>query len=393
MIVMPAPSITATRLTAAGRGAVATIVLSCNSEAGTAALAASPFVAVNAQSLSQQTVNRVVFGKWGAAPGEEVVVCRTSDSEWEIHCHGGFAATERILGDLRNAGATVIDWDERVQRQQGLLVRECGVALSKATTTRAALLLLAQENVWRNWATEFSRIMHLGERHQAAEVIQGILRWSDFGRHLFEPFRVVLTGKPNVGKSSLINALVGFQRSIVFDQPGTTRDVVTAETAWDGWPVLLADTAGIRLNATGLEASGIQLAREQIAQADLVLVVRDASERPEAEADWNPAFMAALPDHEIRTFAISNKIDLNPAGQTESLPTEFAVSALTGEGLERLISELGRRLVPALPESEAPIPFSPNLIDWLRHLDTLVSSSSGTLEVDAHLDRLLAAAV
>jgi tRNA modification GTPase len=388
MILMPAPLITATRLTAAGRGAVATIVLSCNPETDTASLEALPFVAVNARSLSQQTVNRIVFGKWGAEPGEEVVVCRTSDSEWEIHCHGGFAATERILGDLRNAGAIVIDWDERVQRQQGLLVRECEVALSKATTTRAAVLLLAQENVWRSWAVEFSRTIHLGERHQAAELIQQILPWGDFGRHLIEPFRVVLTGKPNVGKSSLINALVGFQRSIVFDQPGTTRDVVTAETAWDGWPVLLADTAGIRLNASGLEASGIQLAREQIAQADLVLLVRDASQP--SEADWNPACVEPLADHEIRTVTVINKIDLKPAVQNLPVASEFAVSALTGEGLERLISELGCRLVPELPESDVPIPFSSNLIDWLRQLDTLVSSSSESSDIDSHLDRLLA---
>ena len=70
---------------------------------------------------------------------------------------------------------------------------------------------------------------------------------------------VVLSGAPNVGKSSLINALVGYERAIVFAEPGTTRDVVTAGTAVDGWPIELADTAGLRESTDPLEAAGIAL--------------------------------------------------------------------------------------------------------------------------------------
>ena len=91
--------------------------------------------------------------------------------------------------------------------------------------------------------------MHRGraaDLQAAAARIREWLAWEDFGLHLTRPWNVVLAGRPNVGKSSLINALLGYTRSIVFDQPGTTRDVVTAATAIDGWPIELSDTAGLR---------------------------------------------------------------------------------------------------------------------------------------------------
>jgi tRNA modification GTPase len=205
---------------------------------------------------------------------------------------------------------------------------------------------------------------------------------------LTEPFRVVLTGRPNVGKSSLINALVGFQRSIVFDQPGTTRDVVTAETAWDGWPVLLADTAGLRANAEGLEAHGIDLAHKQIEQADLVLIVLDASstsEVPPVQDDVGLLPFGSHPDQRSRTITITNKIDLvlnDRASEISRVQADFFVSAVTGEGLEHLITELGRQLVPNEPPVNVPIPVSQLLVNWLGELQGLVLSGADITEID-----------
>ena len=104
-----------------------------------------------------------------------------------------------------------------------------------------------------------------------------MLQFRDLGLHLTTPWRVVLAGAPNVGKSSLMNAIAGYQRAIVSPTPGTTRDVVTVTTAIDGWPVQLADTAGLRETQDELESAGVALADAAIGEADLVIVVSDAS--------------------------------------------------------------------------------------------------------------------
>ena len=101
-------------------------------------------------------------------------------------------------------------------------------------------------------------------------------RWH-VGRHVVEPFRVVIAGAPNVGKSSLANAIAGYQRTIVSPTPGTTRDLVSTALAVEGWPIVLTDTAGLRLAGEDLEGRGIEQARAALAGADVVLWVLDAS--------------------------------------------------------------------------------------------------------------------
>lgn len=128
-----------------------------------------------------------------------------------------------------------------------------------------------------------------------------IARWG-IGRHLADPWKVVLAGAPNVGKSSLLNALVGYRRAITFDAPGTTRDVVAADTVLDGWPIQLSDTAGIRVSADGIERQGVQYAERTIAEADLVVWVTDARQDPTP-----PAISSVTP---VRTLLVRNKADL-----------------------------------------------------------------------------------
>src|SRR5262249_26206167 len=156
-------------------------------------------------------------------------------------------------------------------------------------------------------------------------VLDKLLALAPVGLHLAQPWRLVVAGPPNVGKSSLVNALVGFERAIVFDQPGTTRDVVTALTAFSGLPVELCDTAGLRNTDDSLEAAGVARAQEQAAAADLVLLVLDVSQ------PWM-ADQRELVDTWPRAIVVLNKADLVDANQPRSLKQpSVTTSVVTGE--------------------------------------------------------------
>ncbi len=343
-----------------GRGAVATIVVRGDCRLMDCAQHRL-FRAVNGRELAAQPLRRIVFGRWGAeqTATEEVVGCRLDAATTEIHCHGGAAAIERILSDLANAGCQVVSGWQFAESRAGLLEMECQQALAHAQTERAAGHLLEQASGVLRAALE--RLAACLDRewppHDAAAVTDGqsplalMLAWAEFGLHLTQPWSVVLTGRPNVGKSSLINALLGYSRAIVFDEPGTTRDVVTAETAFGGWPVQLADTAGLRPSVDGLESAGIARARQCLANADCQLVVVDLSQPPDVKdqevlAEWPLALV------------VGNKADLgNHWG--EALPAgAILVSAVTGAGLEALVDAVARFLVPRMPPAGTAYPIS-----------------------------------
>jgi tRNA modification GTPase len=189
------------------------------------------------------------------------------------------------------------------------------------------------------------------------------------GRHLVEPWRVVIAGPPNVGKSSLVNALAGYQRSIVSPTAGTTRDVVGVNLALDGWPVELSDTAGLRDTAESLEAAGIDRAKRQLAAADAVVWVIDLSEP-------NPVLPDFTPD-----LLVGNKSDL--AAPTETV--SHAISATTGAGVPELGSAIVTRLVPLAPEPGEAIPFTRALADLVERADTAVTA--GTIDTARDLLR------
>ena len=202
------------------------------------------------------------------------------------------------------------------------------------------------------------------------------------GRHLVEPFRVTLAGPPNVGKSSLINALVGYQRAIVHNEPGTTRDVLTAQTAINGWPVQLSDTAGVRPSEDELEQAGVSLARAAARGSDLVLLVRDASS-PVTSADQ--ALRTDLPD----ALVVRNKCDLLSSSATLETADEVSTSALTGAGIDQLLAAITSRLVPLeLPEGAA-VPFTSDQINAIERAwsaarmgDSVLASSLLTRWID-----------
>lgn len=191
-------------------------------------------------------------------------------------------------------------------------------------------------------------------------------------RFVREGLTVALVGRPNVGKSSLFNRLLARERAIVTAQPGTTRDLIEASVDWDGIPVRLVDTAGIRSPEGEAERLGIARSWEAAADADLVLAIFDASEPLQADDRALQQQWLDLP----RALAVWNKSDLGMAAQGAA--AGFAVSALTGAGIAELRSELRRR---ALPEAAGEGEHITNL----RHATQLALAES-------HLARAAAAA-
>ncbi|HKQ65522.1 MAG TPA: tRNA uridine-5-carboxymethylaminomethyl(34) synthesis GTPase MnmE [Methylomirabilota bacterium] len=154
------------------------------------------------------------------------------------------------------------------------------------------------------------------------------------GRVVHDGITVALVGRPNAGKSSLLNALLGRDRAIVSPVPGTTRDVVDGTIALAGVPVRLLDTAGLDVPRDAVEAEGIRRSRQAIDESDLLLVVLDGSIPPDRRVLAETAGRARL--------VVCAKSDLTSHAEASALPESVAVSALSGHGLDTLLEHLTR---------------------------------------------------
>lgn len=160
------------------------------------------------------------------------------------------------------------------------------------------------------------------------------------GQLLREGMTVVLAGRPNAGKSSLLNRLAGYEAAIVTPIPGTTRDVVREHIAIDGMPLHVLDTAGLRAAQDAVEQEGVRRAHVEMAKADRVLFVIDCALDPEGEAFL--AERANLPP-DVPVTLVFNKVDLvgaMPLANTVSGPPRVAVSATSGQGIDMLRAHL-----------------------------------------------------
>ena len=189
------------------------------------------------------------------------------------------------------------------------------------------------------------------------------------GRLLRDGIVLAIMGRPNAGKSSLLNALTGQESAIVTDIPGTTRDVLREQIDLDGIPVHLADTAGIRETSNVIEAEGVRRARQALESADIVLMVMDGS----ADKEFDEKLAEEIPAG-VTSIAVANKMDLLPSGHCfdEADRDVVWISAKTGQGVDNLRNMI-RSLVGASDQVEGSFSARQRHVDSLkrtaRHLD------------------------
>jgi len=380
---------TAALLTPPGRGALAIVGV----RGPAAAAIVSGLFLPRGKPLASWEAGRIGVGAWrgiarGAIAAEEVVVVRTDDG-WEIHGHGGHAAPEAILDDLRRAGADIVepaawgaggftagagidscgdwrgDWGGDAGGNSGAcpsagLSAEAVPLFPRVRGPRAAAILCRQ--VSGRLATALTDLERLvaGGRGAAAGVLAGrLLTAARVGLRLGRPWRVVVVGRVNAGKSALVNALAGHARCIVSAEPGTTRDAVETAIVLGGWEVVLVDTAGTPgpdgRTIDGVERAGVVRAGAALEEADLVLRVADVDED--------------VPEVAACEIAVRSKADLAPVVPP---PGGLAISALTGAGIDDLAAAIVRRLVPedaADPSLlQGAVPFLPRHVALVRRI-------------------------
>lgn len=206
--------------------------------------------------------------------------------------------------------------------------------------------------------------------------VQGLAdSFSEGGRALSNGIEIAVIGRPNVGKSSLINALCGGERVIVDAQPGTTRDYVEVRCDFQGVPVTLIDTAGERQEATSLEIQGLRLGRERWARADLLLFVLDSNS---GLSDDEAHLLASLPSDRPRLIAW-NKIDRvgSPPPPTEL--SAIGCSALCGWGLDALRRQVLARLAPRLDRDDEVLVTSARQAALLSQAGAALSAAENAL--------------
>ena len=195
----------------------------------------------------------------------------------------------------------------------------------------------------------------------ALEELDLLLRTAPHGELLRQGALVVLSGRPNSGKSSLFNALCGRERALVTEIAGTTRDAIEVLISVLGFPFRLVDTAGLRESDDVIESLGIEVARKYVAGADLVLLCAESGRGlDEAEV----AFLASLPS---KVIVVRTKADLGDA--TAGGPDEIQVSARTGDGLDSL-----RERMHTLSFGSAPLPGDEPIVTRQRHTRALGSA-------------------
>ena len=338
-------------------------------------IADSVFRSVSGRHISDIKGYTALFGKVcdeGEAIDEAVVTLfkaphsYTGEDVVEISCHGGMYITNRVLRSVLKAGAVLagpgefterafingkIDLTEseavmdlisakgRAAARSALGIKE-GRLRAEIDSVKALLIDdAAHLSAWADYPEEdIPEVSSDSLFHNLTEAcgkLDALLKSYDSGRAVKQGIDTLIIGKPNVGKSTLMNLLAGVQKSIVTDIPGTTRDIIEETVVIGSAVLILSDTAGLRESDDPIERIGVELVKKRLSSCGLALAVFDAS-RPLDENDHN--MLDLLGD--VPSIAIINKNDLECVVDTDLIESKAKktvyISASSGDGIDRL---------------------------------------------------------
>ena len=295
----------------------------------------------------------------------------TAEDVVEVNCHGGVTSTNRVLQEIIKAGARIAEPGEFTKRaflngRIDLSQAEAVMDIIRAKTDlsmKSAIMqssghLSREINKLREYmlntlalieySVDFTEddeevddsipIKILQQLSKAKDEMNTLLKNADEGRIIRDGLKLTIVGKPNVGKSSLLNALLKEKRAIVTDIPGTTRDVIEEFINLDGIPVKIVDTAGIRETDDIVEQIGVKKSREKMEEADLIIFMLDSSRDLD---DEDRDIISRLKDKKY--IVLLNKIDLESKineDELKELNNMIKISAKSGFGLEDLKSKI-----------------------------------------------------
>lgn len=306
----------------------------------------------------------------------------TGEDVVELQMHGGIKNLEIVLKTVLKLGARIAERGEFTKRavlngKMDLLQAQAVIELIEAKTEKA--LKVSSRKLFGGLSSELSslreRIISIlsgieaaidfpfdaepvdklsikMEINEVANSIEKILSSFSIGKKLQDGFRVVISGKPNVGKSTLLNALLRYERAIVSEEPGTTRDTVEEVIDFEGIPVRIIDTAGIREVKDNIEKIGVDRTVNAISESDLVLFIFDASE----ELSQEDMEIINLTQGKTRLLVV-NKTDLPQKIDSEYLKKLFPgeevveISALLKQGIDKLENIIYEKITGAGIES------------------------------------------
>ena len=343
----------------------------------------------------------------------------TGEDTVELQCHGGTIVLREVLRRTWEAGARPAEAGEFTKRaflngRLDLARAEGVMELIAAKSVRAARA--ARERMAGALSEEIIEIRQsllgviarieagidfpeddipaasdvalMEDITDAAAAVQHLLTGAQAGRILREGVKTVIVGRPNVGKSSLLNALVGTERAIVTEVPGTTRDVIEEEISVEGIPLRLLDTAGLRATEDAVERIGVARTEQHLADAELVLAVFD---RSSALTDEDRELLARLRTMHADTIILCNKEDCASVLRV----TDFAgvnapvlmISAHAGTGMDALRATIADRIrVMEGDLSDGALPNKEREAEVLRRALGHLAEAERTLAADMGSD-------